>query len=466
MNAPRTAFLVNGKEPFLKGFTVYGGQRPQPTSDLRAKFDGTAFTYETGPTYAAVTISPKEAERGIATLGKTGAYTHSLGRYWALRTLESQPFILRAFSRRYPHILVDEAQDIGPEHQAILEMLVANGSQISLIGDQNQGIYDFSGATGKFLGAYGSRAGISARNLTINFRSVPAIVGVANRLAARNDSAHRPAPARLNGAFFVPYKKAESDKLLSTFRSMVATAGLDEANAAIVCRSTKLADQWRGGEESQGQGVVRAFVDATISRDKLKDFSSAFSHTCTGIVGLLHNDHGDLQHLLARGSATFDVVKLRRAIWAFAKDPDCGLPAGTLMADTGWHPLLRKRLETLLPRLEAEFGLRPADNLGNKLAKKALLHTQIVQLPDLAATGTSAIRVSTVHQVKGESIDGVMYVADKGQVQDLLNGTTTEVGRIGYVAVTRARNLFVLAVPDNCVDELEPELLQSGFLKP
>ncbi len=126
----------------------------------------------------------------------------------------------------------------------------------------------------------------------------------------------------------------------------------------------------------------------------------------------------------------------------------------------------RTRVKALLTRLEAEFGLKPGDNLGNKLAKKALLNKQIVHLPDLATTNASVIRVSTVHQVKGESIDGVMYVADKAQIQDLINGTNTEVGRIGYVAVTRARNLFVLAVPDNCTDELEPELLRCGFRKP
>jgi superfamily I DNA/RNA helicase len=43
-------------------------------------------------------------------------------------------------------MLVDEAQDIGKEHQAILEMLVDVGSELSLIGDPNQGIYEFSGA--------------------------------------------------------------------------------------------------------------------------------------------------------------------------------------------------------------------------------------------------------------------------------------------------------------------------------
>jgi hypothetical protein len=48
--------------------------------------------------------------------------------------------------------------------------------------------------------------------------------------------------------------------------------------------------------------------------------------------------------------------------------------------------------------------------------------------------------------VKGESLDAVLYLADKEHVKALVNGTGTELGRIGYVALTRARNLFWLGL--------------------
>jgi hypothetical protein len=50
----------------------------------------------------------------------------------------------------------------------------------------------------------------------------------------------------------------------------------------------------------------------------------------------------------------------------------------------------------------------------------------------------------------------VLYVAKKPHVRALLNGTGTEDGRIGYVALTRAKDLFVLALPENCLKEFEP----------
>ena len=44
----------------------------------------------------------------------------------------------------------------------------------------------------------------------------------------------------------------------------------------------------------------------------------------------------------------------------------------------------------------------------------------------------------------------------------LLAGTHSEVGRIGYVAVTRAKNLLWLGVPANAIKELKPALLAAG----
>lgn len=41
----------------------------------------------------------------------------------------------------------------------------------------------------------------------------------------------------------------------------------------------------------------------------------------------------------------------------------------------------------------------------------------------------------------------MLYIATKANISALLAGTSTEEGRIGYVALTRAKNLFWLAVP-------------------
>lgn len=94
---------------------------------------------------------------------------------------------------------------------------------------------------------YGTRPGVQSHGLTINYRSVPATVEVANKLSGRTDKPARTAPSTLSRAFYVPYKKAEKDKLQGAFRSMVDTAAIAHPDAMILCRSADWVDEWRGG---------------------------------------------------------------------------------------------------------------------------------------------------------------------------------------------------------------------------
>jgi len=465
MRASRSAYLVAGSEPFLKGFTVFDGKRPHPTASLRVRLKSGKFAFEVGENYAPATINASSAIAAISKLGVVGAYSHELGRYWACQTLKEQPFLLRALSRRYPHILVDEAQDIGPEHQAILEMMVSAGTQLSLIGDPNQGIYDFVGADGFFLRDYSAREGVAPKRLTRNYRSVPAVLKVANKLSGREDDPDRDTPEHLNGAFYIPYQKTDKPALLCAFRSMIESAKLEAMNAAIVCRASKWAEEWGGKEAVPGQGTVKAFARATLYRDKLRRYDDAFRLTVYAIVNLLADNHGDMAQKILRRAQYPEHRLLRRIIWGFARDPVAGLPSGSLLAETQWHPALVARVKALLGKLEQDLDLSQAKNIGNKLKKTGLVNKVLIQQPDFVMPERLPIRTCTVHQAKGESIDAVMYIADKSHVRALLGGTESETGRIGYVAVTRARNLFVLAVPENCEADLESELIRYGFLK-
>jgi len=464
MGASRTAYLVQGREPFLANYKVFDGQMNHPIASLNTRIVEGSFTYSASFGNATRPVDVADAEIAIVKFGKTGAYTHALGRYWTLRTLNEQNFVLRALARRYPHILIDEAQDIASEHQAILELLMSKGVQVSMIGDTNQGIFEFTGADGKFLETFGKRFGIVSRGLTENFRSVPEIVALANNLSGRSDTAAREALEHLSGALIVTYKGDAKDKLLAAFAGLMAEAKTTADKAVIICRGGETVEAWRGADETQGQGTVRVFVDACLERDKHGQYHSAFKLVCEGIVALLAYEHSNLLSLMSLSTAPIAMRRAKRLLWGFMRDPTTGLPACTLRADTDWHTALIERIKRLLEQLESECGLKKADNIGNKLAKKKLTSSPISQA---SATGSGApkCKVTTVHRVKGESIEAVMYVATKRNIRDLLRGTGSEEGRIGYVAVTRARNLFVLAVPENCLAEFEEELLAKGFRK-
>jgi hypothetical protein len=74
------------------------------------------------------------------------------------------------------------------------------------------------------------------------------------------------------------------------------------------------------------------------------------------------------------------------------------------------------------------------------------------------------LRASTVHGVKGDSLDAVLYITEKDHAEALAGGTSTEVGRIGYVALTRAKDIFWMAVPARAIGDLGPKLVAKGLV--
>lgn len=464
MGAQQAAFLVMGGEAFLGGFRFQTNTYPREITQMQVGIDNNGAYFCYADNDRTLRLDTMQATRLVHRLGQVGAYTHNLGRYWCYRTLVEQPGILRALVRRYPHILIDEAQDIGTAHQAIIEQLVGAGCQVSLIGDPNQGIYEFAGANGAFLTRYGQREGVNSLHLTRNFRSVPAILDLANMLSTRADTADRLVPDTTHGAFFVPYRNAERENLIAAFQAAVLAADLKLESSAVLCRARDMANKLGGNEGAPGQGTVKALAQAAILRDRHQDYLAAFKLVASGIVGLLANPPQGLVARITQPARYPDDRMLRRLVWAFTRNPDSGLPAATLTGDTQWHPLLLERTRTLLAQIAQDHGLASTNNLGNKLAKRGLPNAPLITAADLAANDDAPrIRVDTVHQAKGESLDAVLYLANREHANALLAGVDTEVGRIGYVAVTRARNLLWLGVPANALEELRPVLLERGF---
>lgn len=461
MGATQAAYLVSGSEPFLSGFRYWRDEgHPLPISDINVGMeDGNPFFF-TGSNNRIEKLDAQKASETINRLGRSGAYTHELGRYWVYRTLVQQPSVLRALAARYPQLLVDESQDLGTLHQAILELLISAGVQVSLIGDVNQGIYGFAGADGTFLNSYTDRLGVTGYKLTRNYRSLPPIINIANLLCRRDDKPDR--QHEKGGAYFVGYKESELPKLFGSFKAHIDDLGIQHKDAVILSRGADRAAMLAGKASPPGQGSVAIFTEASLLRDQQGRFQDCFRLICRAVVSLLDNPPNGLSSNLLGAPHEGWMLRLRRLLWAFTRNDETGLPSSKLLAKTEWHPKLVTNVRTLLAEIDKQFGLKAAGTLGNKLAKKGLL--------DIALTGAVAaekqdpgIRVETVHQVKGESIDAVLYVAKKPNIDALLAGTDTEEGRIGYVAVTRARNLFWLAVPHSSLKTLRGDLIAAGF---
>jgi DNA helicase-2/ATP-dependent DNA helicase PcrA len=65
----------------------------------------------------------------------------------ALELLESQPDVLARLREKYQEILVDEYQDTNAAQDRLLSLLAGDGQRRTVVGDDDQSIYRFRGAT-------------------------------------------------------------------------------------------------------------------------------------------------------------------------------------------------------------------------------------------------------------------------------------------------------------------------------
>jgi len=287
MKAKQLAYLVNGTENFLKGFSIWNNNIPLCISKLRTEFVDEKWHFFHAPFEKKVSLDSKEVLKKLELLGKTGAYTYDLARYWTLRTLVEQPAILNALVLRYPHILIDEAQDVGNLHQIFLEILIEKGVQVSLIGDPYQGIFEFAGADGKFLENYGRRGNVKPLVLSENYRSIPAILEAANNLSARANTPMRECEHERHGAYFIEYDLEDKQAIITTFIKEVISSGLAIEKSAVLCRGTALVEELLDIKNDRGSGVMKGLVQAALLRDKHCDYLGSFKAAAHSSLNLL-----------------------------------------------------------------------------------------------------------------------------------------------------------------------------------
>lgn len=97
------------------------------------------------------------------------------------------PSFLSLYQRQYVHISVDEAQDTSLVQHEILSLLAKKSGSLFLVGDEDQSIYGFRGASPEALLSFPSRyPGGVILKMERNFRSTGEIIKASNRLIACN----------------------------------------------------------------------------------------------------------------------------------------------------------------------------------------------------------------------------------------------------------------------------------------
>jgi DNA helicase-2/ATP-dependent DNA helicase PcrA len=321
---------------------------------------------------------------------------------------------------------VDEYQDTNPLQQRLLELWAGDRDDVCVVGDEDQTIYSFTGASAEFLTGFAARyPGARVVELTANYRSTPQVLELANRLLAA---------------------EGRTKHLDATHGDGPSPAVIRHADAAA-----ELAAIVAGVQRLVGEGVAPAEIAVLVRMNaQLVELEEAF--TRAGIAyqvrGRRFYDRPDVRaaiEVLRRMPDGETGAGLRRAVltrWrdAFGYEPDgAGDPPGGEEA--------RERtaaLDTLLGILEDRLAADASTDGPTLLAEldRRARHEK--------AASADGVNLLTYHRAKGLEWDAVFLpMLEEGslpirQAADD-DAALAEERRLLYVGITRARRHLVLS---------------------
>jgi DNA helicase II / ATP-dependent DNA helicase PcrA len=109
----------------------------------------------------------------------------------ALQLLRERPILCRVIAGRFPWLLVDEYQDLGPVLHGIVTTLENAGSKICAVGDPDQSIHGFTGSDPRYLLELTGKPEFKVTRLEVNYRSGHVIIAAAAQVLGE-DRGYRP----------------------------------------------------------------------------------------------------------------------------------------------------------------------------------------------------------------------------------------------------------------------------------
>jgi DNA helicase-2/ATP-dependent DNA helicase PcrA len=142
---------------------------------------------------------PEVLDRYRAALARAGHLDFDEQILSAIEVLLTDPAALATARRAAPLLLVDEFQDLTPAHLLLVRLLAGPAAEVFAVGDDDQTIYGYSGASPTWLVDFGRYfPGAADHPLRVNYRCPPPVVAAAVNLLSHNR--HRVAKEIVAGA--------------------------------------------------------------------------------------------------------------------------------------------------------------------------------------------------------------------------------------------------------------------------
>jgi DNA helicase-2/ATP-dependent DNA helicase PcrA len=248
------------------------------------------------------------------------------------------PEVLERYQDQYPYIMVDEYQDTNDAQHALIHMLAGKYNNLTVVGDFDQTIYSWRGATVRHMLSFEKTyPGATVVKLEQNYRSSGHILKAANGLIQQNTQRREKnlwteAGDGEHVLYYLAADEREEARYIADTMQAQMKKGTPAQEMAVLYRTNA---QSRVLEETFAQrGIPYRLVGG------LKFFARAEIKDMLAYLRLVHNPQ--------------DYIALSRAISA----PSRGVGAASVDKFTEWAQRMALPVHALLDRTDSPLGAR------------------------------------------------------------------------------------------------------------
>ncbi|WP_410431115.1 ATP-dependent DNA helicase UvrD2 [Mycolicibacterium sphagni] len=368
---------------------------------------------------------------GIALLDFDDLLLHTAG------AIENDTAVAAEFRDRYRCFVVDEYQDVTPLQQRVLDAWLGNRDDLTVVGDANQTIYSFTGASPRYLLDFSRQfPDATVVRLERDYRSTPQVVSLANRViaAARGRVAgsklhligqREPGPSPTFHEH--PDEVAEATAVARSIKRLVES-GTAPAEIAVLYRINAQSEAYEEALTEAGIPFQVRGGEGFFSRQEIRQSLVALQRAAERSGGQERSDSG--QDRGAEGSLP-EIVRAVLEPLGLTAEP----PAGT-KARERWEALT-----ALAELVDDEVAARP------ELEFPALMAELRMRADARHAPVVQGVTLASLHAAKGLEWDAVFLVGVADGTlpisHALAHGPDSEAveeeRRLLYVGITRAR---------------------------
>lgn len=338
--------------------------------------------------------------------------------------LRADPQVSQSVKSRFKYILVDEFQDTNQLQYDLLQLIRGNDN-LFVIGDPNQSIYGFRGASGDIFGQF-KRDFPQAKQVTlqVNYRSSPEVVQLSNAIFA--DSTPLKSFQKANGqvrAIQVLNEYSEANWVLSQIQSAIG-----------------------GGD------FTKVVSDEVRSKQRtLKDFAILYRSRAAALATTKAIEQSGLPYQIVGEGSPYEQPDVQAAITLLRILAGTQQPVTVKKLSSNQVQKLLEKIDKnqapgqIVEQLAELFELKQTRQLANNLVRFKDLSDAVKYLDEISGQqfydpNADAITLLTIHASKGLEFPHVFLIGTNQGILPHNKADENEEKRLFYVAATRVKD--------------------------